>query len=170
MQFNIEVLAVTVETKPTAKGSYQQLDVAFKKDGKTDGKKIMSFTNKEVFNTLQNAKAGDVFTVTSQKNEKSGYWDWVGVTKGGDAVGGNNFTVKATPTPKNTYETAEERAKKQVYIVRQSSISAAVETLKTDKKALDPKEVIEVAKLYEAYVFDIQAEVDITMEDDDVPL
>ena len=71
MQFNIEVLAVTVETKPTAKGSYQQLDVAFKKDGKTDGKKIMSFTNKEVFNTLQNAKAGDVFTVTSQKNENS---------------------------------------------------------------------------------------------------
>ena len=41
----------------------------------------------------------------------------------------------------------------QVYIVRQSSISAAIDTLKTDKKNPSKEEVVELAKYYESYVF-----------------
>ena len=37
--------------------------------------------------------------------------------------------------------------------MRQSSISAAIDTLKTDKKASTVAEVLEVAKQYEAFVF-----------------
>ena len=117
MQFTIEILAVTPTTKPTAKGSYTQLDVAFKKDGKTEGKKIMSFGNsKAAFDVLKSAKLGEQYTITSEKNQETGYWDWLEASAGSASP-----TVKATPTvsPKSTYETPEERAKRQVYIIRQ---------------------------------------------------
>jgi hypothetical protein len=169
MQFTIEVLAVTSTTKPTAKGSYTQLDVAYKRDGKTEGKKIMSFGNsKPAFETLKNAKTGDVLTITSEKNETSGYWDWLNASAGG-APAAASYTPSASP--KSTYETAEERAKKQVYIVRQSSISAAVDLLKTDKKTPEVNEVLAVAKQFEAYVFDTATPqtLDIAEMQDDIP-
>jgi hypothetical protein len=170
MQFTIEVLAVTSTTKPTAKGSYTQLDVAYKRDGKTEGKKIMSFGNsKPAFETLKNAKTGDVVTITSEKNETSGYWDWLNAGVGGTASAPTGHTP--TASPKSTYETAEERAKKQVCIVRQSSISTAVELLKTDKKVPDVNEILTIAKQFEAFVFDTgtPATLDIAEMQDDIP-
>ena len=59
-------------------------------------------------------------------------------------------------SPKSTYETSEERAKKQIYIVRQSSISSAI--------ALYPKakneQILETAKLFEDYVFGNNLEIE----------
>lgn len=169
MQMQIEILAVTSVVKPTAKGSYTQLDVAYKRDGKTEGKKIMSFgAGQPAFNVLKNATSGQVYTVTSVKNEQTGYWDWTNAEAGaaGSAPTGK---APALSAPKNTYETAEERAAKQVYIVRQSSLSNAIALLKNDKKATDVKEVIATAKQLEAYVFDTE-EINIADMDDDVPL
>ena len=52
------------------------------------------------------------------------------------------------------FETREERAAKQVYIVRQSSLTAAIATMTPGSKtALNPEDVINVAKQYEQYVF-----------------
>ena len=62
-------------------------------------------------------------------------------------------TSKPSTSPKSTYETPEERAKRQVLIVRQSSLSSAIELLKTDKKSPTVPEVLQVAKQFEAYVF-----------------
>ena len=60
------------------------------------------------------------------------------------------------PSPKSTYATSEERAKTQIYIVRQSSISNAI--------ALSPKASVEtilaLAKQFEAYVFNNETEVE----------
>lgn len=54
----------------------------------------------------------------------------------------------------STYETPEERAKKQVYIVRQSSLSNALTALAIGAKTPPkPDEVIELARKYEDYVF-----------------
>lgn len=87
MQFTIEILAVTPTTKPTAKGSYTQLDVAYKRDGKTEGKKIMSFgAGQPAYNVLKGAKFGETYTITSEKNEKSGYWDWINAEAGAGAT------------------------------------------------------------------------------------
>jgi len=174
MQFTIEVLAVTSTTKPTAKGSYTQLDVAYKRDGKTEGKKIMSFgAGKTAFDNLKNAKTGDVYTVTSVKNEASGYWDWTDATAGEGAPSqGKAPAYTASASPKSTYETPEERAKKQVYIVRQSSISAAIDMLKTDKKSLEVENVLQVASQFEAFVFGTNIatpNIDIAEMADDIP-
>jgi hypothetical protein len=126
----------------------------------------MSFTNKEVFNALKESKFGDIFNVTRVKNDK-GFWDWTAVRGGSmadsasNSVGTNdvpatsNF-VKGTPSPKSNYETTEERAARQVLIVRQSSISSAFE-FAFAHNTKDPQEVIAIAKQFEAYVFGKEA-------------
>lgn len=187
MNIQIQILSTSIETKPTQKGSYQQLEVAYKdlsNGGKVASKKIMSFSNKKVFDTLSIAKAAATFDIAMEKNDK-GYWDWKEVTRidasaivsvpvaaieGSTTKQGNTNT-----TTRGGWETPEERAKKQVYIVRQSSISAAISALTaTGKVVPKPEEVIEYARQLEAYVFDTnKAEAvvaqDISTMDEDIP-
>ena len=178
MNFQIEVINVQATTKPTKKGSYIMLDVAFKNlsSGKVEGKKIMSFAQQTAFDVLSKASMGSVFTVTSEKNEESGYWDWVNVVSGGQEVDNTKALTTKAPggfaSPKSTYETAEERAKRQVLIVRQSSITAAISTLKTDKKELAPADVLNLAQVYCDWVFQTEVDTpDIYYDmDDDIPL
>jgi hypothetical protein len=166
-QMKIKIVAVE-SGKGTSKAGkpYDFLEVTYKNlsfGDKVENKKVMPFGSKEVFATLQGSKSGDVFTLQREK-DNAGYWQWIGIAVGDVQIeqsnGGTNAAPAkgATPTPKSTYETPEERAKKQVYIVRQSSISAAIETLKTDKKNPTVEEVLTVARTYEDYVFGISAE------------
>lgn len=153
----IEVLNVSKTTRPGSKpgSSFGQLDVAYKNldDGKVSAKKVMSFGDwKNAYEVLQSANANEQFTV---KNEKKGdYWVWTEVSKG---VSENNATApksqSGNPVPRNTYETPEERARRQVLIVRQSSLSAAIDTLKTDKVVPKREEVVELAAYYHDFVF-----------------
>jgi hypothetical protein len=159
----IEVLGVGVENK----GKYRVAKVDFKntETGKIDGKQIMSFTYKDVFKTMSEAKQGDIFDVKAVKNDK-GYWDWVEATTAGKNTGAEAPKAGATKAayPSRDFETSEERAKKQVYIVRQSSISAAIELLgfHRDGGPVTEEDVINTAKKFEAYVFDVQLpEVDV---------
>lgn len=159
----IQIIATSVETKPTAKGSYQQLEVTYKNlsfQGKVESKKIMSFgTNAGAFKTLSQASPGAVFEVEVVKNAQ-GYNDWPNVTAA--AAGAAPSPAKgATPSSqpgqtRSTYETPEERAQRQVYIIRQSSISNAISTLAVGSKGVKPEEVLAVAKQYENYVFDVK--------------
>jgi len=182
MKIQIQFIDVSVEDK----GKYKMAEVTFKDiaKGQTSSKKLMSFNNPTVYKTLVDAKKGEVYSIEMQKNDK-GYWDWIdaktsnGVDTGTGgspeavtkSAGSTSFT-----SPKSTYETPEERAKKQVYIVRQSSISAAIDTLKTDKKAPTIEEVLSVASRYEAFVFGVTAEppkledLPTFDDDDDIPL
>jgi hypothetical protein len=165
-KMQIQIIATSVETKPTQKGSYQQLEVTFKNltfQGKVEAKKLMSFgAGANAFKVLSQAQSGNVFEVTTVKNDK-GYIDWTAVTQTtGDAAPQAAASVagasKSTPSPKSTYETPEERAQRQILIVRQSSVSSAVSSLsagaKTPPKAAD---VIAYAKELEAYVFGVEA-------------
>jgi hypothetical protein len=175
----IQVLSVQVTTVPTAKGSYQVADVAFKNltfQGKVEGKKIMSFgATKDSFGVLATAQPNDVFDVNVVKNDK-GYNDWVSMTKG--SADGQDTSNKTSPAPTgytpagngtartSTYETPEERAKKQVYIIRQSSLSNAIDTLAVaSKSALKADEVIDLARKYESYVFGTQLELPFPKEE-----
>lgn len=150
----IEVVDVKVENK----GKYRLATVTYKgPQGKVDAKKLMSFTFKDVFKTLSEAKQGDIFEVKSVKNEKSGYWDWTEVAGQGKNLSAETKFDGAVKATKSTYETSEERAKRQVYIVRQSSITAAIELFKANGSngPLTEEDVIASAKKFEEYVFDI---------------
>ena len=163
---NITILSVDIKTVPTAKGSYQTADVAYKNNsfqGKVEGKKVMSFgATKDSFSTLALAQPGESYEVTIVKNDK-GYNDWVSMAKA--EAGASSPAVSApaggkapAATPRSTYETPEERAQRQVLIVRQSSLSAAVNLLLAGAKTPPPVEnVLAIAKQFEDYVFGKQA-------------
>lgn len=115
----------------------------------------------EVKNALVSLNVGDAIIIDKEKNDK-GFWEVQSITKndGGAQAPASNPTIagaKATVSPKSTYETPEERAQKQVYIVRQSSISNAIDLLAANggkKNTVD--DVIDVAKVFEAYVFGVE--------------
>jgi len=159
---NIQIVTTTTTTKPTTRGSYQELEVVYKNltfQGKVESKKIMSFgAGASSFTTLASASQGSVWDVTVVKNDK-GYNDWtacVPSTGQAPAPDAQATTNKANTSPRSTYETPEERAQRQVLIVRQSSLSNAVATLAVGSKSPPkPAEVIAVAQAYEAYVFGI---------------
>ena len=162
-EMKIKVVAVEAGKGTTKTGKdYKFIEVTYKNlsfDGKTESKKIMPFGSKEVMATLEGSSAGDVFTILREK-DNDGYWQWVGIAEGDVTIEKTGTTAPAGAAPtkaatpaKSTFETPEERAIKQVYIVRQSSISAAIDTLKTDKKNPSKEEVVELARYYESYVF-----------------
>lgn len=160
----IQIVTTSVETKPTQKGSYQQLEVVFKNltfQGKVESKKLMSFgAGANAFKVLSQAQSGNVFEVTTVKNDK-GYIDWTAVTQTtgepAPAATTGGFVAKSTPSPKSTYETPEERAQRQILIVRQSSLSSAVALLTAGaKSAPKSSDVISVAKEFESYVFGVE--------------
>ena len=164
----IQVITTAVETKPTQNGkSYQQLEVVYKNltfQGKVESKKLMSFgAAASTFKVLSQAQAGNVFEVTTVKNDK-GYIDWTaaaqttGEVAPAAAAATTGYASKATPAPKSNYETPEERAQRQILIVRQSSVSSAVALLSTGAKTT-PKvaDVIAAAKELESYVFGVEA-------------
>ena len=167
----IEIINVQAATKPTKTGkTYVQLDVAYKnltREGKIEGKKIMPFQNPDVHANLQKATMGQVFEVTTVKEGE--YWQWSNVqevAKGSNmepqtSAASSGYASKGTPSPKSTYETPEERAARQRLIVRQSRLSNAVETLKVDKKGVDPTEALKLAERYVGWVFGEEAKVDV---------
>ena len=154
----ITIVSVSVETKPTSKGSYQVAVVAYKNEqGKIEGKNIMSFgATGNTFKTLSAASQGEVYNITTVKNDK-GYWDWTNAERGTANAGTTvprQTASQGNASPRSSYESAEERAKKQVYIVRQSSIANAVDLLSVGgKSAPKVEDVLAVAKQFEDFVF-----------------
>ena len=176
----IEIINVQQTSKPTAKGgTYQQLDVAYKNldfQGRVEGKKIMSFNYKDTFAALSKATNGQIYDITKVKEGE--YWQWSNAILEESQGTTNSATTvsKASPSPKSTYETPEERALRQRMIVRQSSISNAIETLKVEKKVVDTKDVIKVAQVYFDWVMDNGTKngtdfvADIADMQDDIPM
>jgi hypothetical protein len=164
----IQILSVTPKQLPakTPGKTYLALEVAFKNltfQGKVEGKNLVAFgTGKAAYDTLLNSLPGEVYEVSIVK--ENGYNQWTSATKSDGAAAPNvgntarpatsSPGTTSTAAPRSNYETPEERAKKQVYIVRQSSISNAVDLLSVGQKsppAIDA--VIEAAKQFEDYVF-----------------
>lgn len=114
---------------------------------------------------LSNLAAGDDVIITKEK--KGEFWNVMSISKDtGGGTGSSNATttimqpaskVPASPSPRSNYETPEERAQRQVYIIRQSSISSAV-ALATTMKFKSVQDVLEVAKEFEGFVMGVEFE------------
>lgn len=169
----IQILNVNKIPATTSKGeAYTALEVAFKNitfQGKVEGKKLTPYgTGKAAYTSLANAQPGQFYDITIVK--ENGYNNWSAATLGnGEAAQsqaptataptGGAYRPQGTSTARSTerastFETPEERAKKQVYIVRQSSISSAIAALSVGSKApLKGTDVVDYAKFLESYVF-----------------
>lgn len=116
--------------------------------------------NPAVANGLADLQTNDNFIMVLEK--EGDFWNVKSIAKAGEATVSttNNaqpIAGKATQAYSgSTYTTAEERACTQKYIVRQSSITAALKLLELhgNKKATT-REVISLAQEFEAYVFNL---------------
>ena len=148
------------------------MEVNYKDEaGKTQGKKLMSFTFPLVFNALKDAKQGDTFNITTSKNDK-GYWDWTEATPatGGEVAVAGAKPASSVTASKGSYETADERTARQRLIVRQSSLTAALGTLTVGAKAIDKEAVKALAEEYTDWVFEKLGGVDAVVAlPDDIP-
>ena len=143
-----------------AKGNYTELTVDFRNlvTDKVGSRKILSFKFPDVFVALKDAQPDSEWTVNDVKNQESGFFDWVGI-KAGVEAGGENVAVpasggagvpsrsKGAPVAQREWEDREERARRQVLIVRQSCLAQAVALLGVGAKDSD---VLHLA----AYFFD----------------
>ena len=153
--------------------SYQSIEVTYKaENGQVANKKLMSFSNPTVFNHVKGLAKGDTINVQTTK-DAAGYWQWTGI--GGDNEGTESTQAKPAATgggrvTGSNYETKEERAARQIYIIRQSSISSAVELVAaTSTEPTTVDNVINIAKKFEAYVLakDVAPEIN---DEDDIPV
>lgn len=165
----IQVISVgEVSIKQGKKVPYKQFQLDYLSNGRASKKQIMSFSN--VFKQLLASQEGEEFEITTKQEGEYTNWDTAeskGVptktAKEGPATTERKSAKGATEF-KSTYETPEERAKKQVYIVRQSSIANAVTFIEqTEGGEPSVADVLNIAKQFEAYVFG-----DMELESDDI--
>ena len=140
--------------------------------------------NAALMESLQSLVNGDTFMM--EKEKKGDFWNVLSIAKTDGmtaspapvASGGSpSSSPESKPAGKvlgSTYETPEERAKKQVYIVRQSSITAALAYFALNKATkASTEDILAIAKEFEKHVF-ATAEVDpveaIIDMDDDIPM
>ena len=153
MSYKITVLKSEVTKNP--KG-YSIAEIAYKTDdGKAKGMKVLDYAQKDVFAVVKDAKPGDVLDADFEKNTK-GFWAFKTVSNTGFK---ETVVVPATPNStapsmtRGDWETSEERAAKQVMIVRQSSISNAIASLELNKQTkATTMDIIEIAQEFEDYV------------------
>ena len=146
-------------TKPTAKGSYQVAEVIYKNlsyNNKVENKQVFSFgAQAAAFKALAEAQPNATFEVEVKKNQQ-GYNDWTAVkpSNGNPEPKTTQGSTGAQRT--STYETPEERAQRQVFIIRQSSLGHAISTLSVGAKSVKADEAIKVAEQFTNWVMGIK--------------
>ena len=155
----VTVQEVNIEKVQKGRNSYQVAEIVYTTDrGENKTKKVMSFSNPAVFAAAQKLTSG---TRVEVENDGAPYYNWTKL----DVVGDNTVSTRAVPAAaaastatKSTYETADERATKQRLIVKQSSISSALEFFKLQAggkaSTVTPNDVFELAQDIVDWVYD----------------
>lgn len=175
----ITVQDVVVETIKKGKNSYQVANVTYTTDrGENKAKKVMSFSNPAVFAVAKDAKQGEAYEVSYTPGDQ--YYNWATIKRVSDnndgfVAGAGSITKQAAPASGkvlgSTYETAEERKIKQMYIIKQSSISNALEYMKQTRAEGDfgVNDVTEVAQKFVDWVYGNDVKESLTDMTDDIP-
>ena len=178
----VQIVSVELDTELVNQSGkkYTGAEVIYKtKEGKTNTKCMANTAfkfNKTLRSDLEAVGPKDYVEVVSVKN--GDFVNWVSVKKV-DAPVAEEPTQEEAPakttaapagktTPptrtevRSSYETPEERAQRQIYIVRQSSLERAIQLAQLQMKAggeflPDEETIIESAKIFEAYVLDKEA-------------
>lgn len=157
MKFNINVIAVDKATATSKAGKpYQLVEVSYKNQtsGKVESTKINQYS--DLFSKAAGMQVGDNYEITKEKVGE--FWNWTAVVQlapGSPATAStatsNSGTASAPRT--STYETPEERAKKQVYIIKQSSLAQAIASLSVGAKVPPSRTtILEEAQAYVDWV------------------
>jgi hypothetical protein len=149
----VEIQGVLVEQ--SGKG-WSKANVKFRNVDKNVGgtKTIVSFGDgAEVYKAITQAQTGAVFDIEVKKNGE--YWEWVKATPTELPIASKaGFTPSTSP---RGFETPEERAQRQVYIIRQSSLANALSYFELTKNTkASVTDVLYVAGQFENHVLGIE--------------
>lgn len=152
-KMQVTINRVDVEWVGEGRKKYGKATVNYAYNGEARRQNVMSFSNPDVFKKVQEL-TGQTVEVEVGKNDK-GYSEWRSVTVGSapttSSAAGQTGTTRVSGS---NYETKEERAARQVLIVKQSSLSAAVASLSPGaKSALNKEDVLALAQVYADWVF-----------------
>ena len=151
----IQVLDVKASTKTSAAGkAYQNVEIAYKNidQGKVESKNITQYS--KVFKAVADATTTMFYDVAISKDDK-GYWQWdsfVAGTPGEAAAAPSAGASKATVAPKSNYETSAERSQRQVFIIKQSSLTAALKFAELNKEKPTVAGLLELAQEFTDWV------------------
>ncbi len=152
---DIQVVSVGQPQQISKNGkAWDEIEINYISKNGPANRKIKSFEG-EVFKQVKSLKEGDNAKVTLLK--EGNFWNWKDVQK--DAAAPAVLTITSLSAPQaakktGDWETSDERAKKQYYIVRQSSISSAIAYFNSGNQvAHSVEEILEVAKKFEEFVF-----------------
>jgi hypothetical protein len=151
-----QITILKVEKEVSPKG-YTVTNVSYKNaEGKVKGMKVFPFKEQAaVAASFADASPGDVYEAAFRKNDKD-FWEFAPTpTK----TGATEKTVSTQAagasggTTRSNWETSEERAARQVMIVRQSSLERALQYFElTGHKKADLSEVIALATRFVDFV------------------
>lgn len=165
MAVKIKLGEVTVENIKKGRNQYSVANVNYSYNGETRSKKILSFANPEVFKLIQEFPTGSELEVEITKNDQ-GYDQWAKVVKSGDV---KPAATSGRVTGSN-YETPDERAKRQVLIVRQSSLAQAITYHGSASTGATKEEILDTAQEFADWVFDTDPAPTLETMMDDVPV
>lgn len=172
MQFDLTLIQSTevLNKKNNRGGTYSQMELVYKRDGKVEAKAFPEFANKEIYPVLKGLEKDATYTVTTEK--VGDFWKWLNIDKSDSiqpeasvgqsaAAVGISRSGPQAPTGKvlgSNYETREERQTRQKLIVAQSSLSAAIEFAKASEPkgtTLTPDQLRAEAASHYNWVFSI---------------
>lgn len=175
MTFKIVVQDVKIEEVRNGRNKYDKAEVVYSFNGQNRTQKIMSFSNPGVFAQVRTMKQGETYEVEVVKNDQ-GYNQWAKLVAVSNEPAPGVAVGKTLPAgvakSVSTYETAEERKIKQLYIIRQSSISNAIEMLTSGNGVLgvdDIPTVLDAAQRFVDFVYGTQDQEDLFSMDNDNP-
>lgn len=155
MAFQVKIQEVNVENVQKGRNKWQKASVNYLYNNEARTQTILSFSNPEVFKTVQNLKSGDVVSIETAK-DTNGYNVWSRITQvGADAPTKAPSAVGGKVLGSN-YETPEERKLRQMYIIKQSCISNAIAMLTPGVKegeTLQTQDVLDVAQEFVDFVY-----------------
>lgn len=172
-KMQVTIKDVSVEWVGSGAKKYGKAAVKFNRDGRDGTQYLVSFKNPDVFKKVQEM-VGQTVEVESKKD--GDFWQWVSINAASGAPSGASSSAPSAGTTRvsgSNYETKEERAARQVLIVKQSSLSNAVAVLSVGAKAAPKKdEVLALAQEFLDWVLDVKAPSkgsNISDMDDDIP-
>lgn len=144
----MKVIVQSVEFSHVAKGKtgYDVADISYSYNGESKKTKILSFIQPSLFAKSKELKSGEAYDVQLEQDGK--YMRWASWEP---ADGDTAPSRTAAPAAKGNWETAEERAARQVLIVKQSSLAQAVAYLK-DTDGVQIQSILDTAQVFTDWV------------------
>lgn len=163
----VKIVSVSVETVNSGRKNYRKATVIYTFNGQARTQNVMDFSNPAVFKTVaswEGAPPADEVEVEVGKNA-GGFNEWRSIGAAGSTASASSETSSAPTSaprsgtyqaPARDFETRDERAARQVLIVKQSSLERAVDILKARgfEDELTVEAVTEVAQRLADWVLD----------------